>query len=61
MGGNCVERFDAQKRSLYRGVLTFRKQHRKDYYKMLQKAEGVRVIVFKSRRDAERFLNKLKV
>ena len=59
MGGNCIERFDAQKRVLYRSVLTFRRQHRKDYYEMLQKAEGVRVIVFKSRRDAERFLNKL--
>ena len=56
MGGSCKECFDKQKLSLYRNVLTFRKQHRKDYYDLLSKAENVNVIVFKSRRQAKQFL-----
>ena len=57
MGGNCTEYFDAQKRSLYRNVLTFNNQHRKDYYGLLSKASDVRVITFRSRREADRFLS----
>lgn len=61
MGGNCVERFDAQKRSLYRNVMTFNKQHRKDYYDLLSKAQHAKVIVFKSRRQAKAFLDSMGV
>ena len=59
MGGNCVEHFDRHKLSLYRSVLTFNRQHRKAYYGLLNNAEGVRVIVFKSRRQANGFLKQL--
>lgn len=55
MGGNCVERFDAQKRSLYRNVWHFNREHRKDYYDLLNRSQA-KVIVFKSRRQARRFL-----
>jgi len=55
MGGNCPERFDKQKRSLYRNVLTFNRQHRKDYYALLKNFPG-RVIVFTSRKQASIFL-----
>ena len=58
MGGNCRERFDAQKLPLYRNVLTFNRQHRQQYYEMLAKAEHVQVIVFKSHRQAKKYLNK---
>ncbi len=57
MGGNCAERFDKQKLSLYRNVLTFNKQHRKQYYGLLSKADHAKVIVFKSRRQAQKFLD----
>lgn len=59
MGGNCPECFDAQKMPLYRNVLTFHKQHRKDYYELLSKAENVNVVVFRNRRQANTFLQSL--
>ena len=59
MGGNCVEHFDSQKISLYRNVLSFNKQHRQDYYRLLNRAENVRVVIFKNRRQAKAFLQKL--
>ena len=58
MGGTCPERFDAQKLSLYRNVLTFNKQHRKNYYAMLSQLPNV--IIFRSRRQANAFLDHLK-
>ena len=59
MGGHCVEYFDAQKIALYRNVLTFRKQHRKNYYALLDHADPVNVIILKNRRQAKAFLAKL--
>ena len=59
MGGCCPERFDQQKRSLYRNVLSFHKQHRMDYYGLLEKANNVSVIIFKSRRQAKAYLQSL--
>lgn len=56
MGGNCIERFDAQKWSLYQHVLTFNQQHRKKYYALLSAREDIDVIVFKNRRQAQTFL-----
>lgn len=55
MGGNCREYLDRQKISLYRHVLTFNRQHRKDYYALLAQSNA-NVIVFKSRRQAEDYL-----
>ena len=59
MGGNCTEHFDAQKRSLYCNVLTFNKQHRKEYHKLLSATNNVNVVIFKSRRQAKAFLKHL--
>ena len=56
MGGDCVERFDRQKLSLYRNVLTFSKQHRQDYYELLSHAPHTQVIVFRNRRQANNYL-----
>ena len=56
MGGNCPEHFDGQKPALYRAVLQFRRKHRKNHYRLLSQAENVRVIVFKSRRQAKKYL-----
>lgn len=60
MGGNCKEYFDAQKISLYRNVMTFNKQHRKDYYNLLSKAPHAQITVFNNRRQAEMFLTNIK-
>ena len=60
MGGNCKEFFDAQKILLYRNVMTFNKQHRKDYYNLLSKASHAQIVVFNNRRQAEMFLANIK-
>jgi len=57
MGGNCIERFDRQKIPFYRNILTFRKQHRKTYLEMLANAENTTVVIFKSLRQARRYLD----
>ena len=59
MGGCCIERFDRRKIGLYRSTLTFNAQHRKDYYKLLSDASGVKVVIFKNRRQAAEFLSGL--
>lgn len=59
MGGHCPEYFDAPKRDLYRHVLTFRTEHRKNYYTLLSQARSVNVVIFRSRRQANRFLRSL--
>ena len=59
MGGNCVEHFDSHKISLYRDVLTFNKQHRRDHYELLDHAGHANVIIFRSRKQAKDFLAKL--
>ena len=59
MGGSCPEYFDGQKPALYLRVLNFNREHREDYYRMLSQATHARVIVFKSRRQAARFLKRI--
>ena len=59
MGGNCIEHFDSHKISLYRNVLTFNKQHRRDYYELLDHAGHANVIIFRSRKQAKDFHAKL--
>ena len=59
MGGSCPEQFDKQKLSLYKNVLTFHRQHRKDYYSLLENTQNINCHVFKSRKAAKSFLDKL--
>ncbi|MBR4864954.1 MAG: topology modulation protein [Oscillospiraceae bacterium] len=59
MGGNCPERFDKQKLSLYRGILTYNRKHRKKYYQLLEES-GVALTVFRSRKEADRFLENIR-
>ena len=59
MGGNCIEHFDSHKISLYRNVLAFNKQHRRDYYELLDHTGHANVIIFRSRKQAKDFLAKL--
>ena len=59
MGGNCPEFFDRQKPELYRHVLQFNRQHRKDYYQLLAQS-GCQVVVFRNHRQAAQFLKRIK-
>ena len=56
MGGNCPERFDRQKWSLYRNVIGFNRKHQKDYCKLLAQQNNVQCYVFKSHADVKAFL-----
>ena len=56
MGGNCPERFDRQKLSLYRNVLAFRKEHRKAYYALLAEHTDKQVMIFKNRHQVRKYL-----
>ncbi len=57
MGGNCPERFDKNKLSLYKGVLQYNRRHRAAYQKLLQEAKSVNVITFRSRKQAKNYLS----
>lgn len=59
MGGNCIEYFDSNKISLYRNVLNFNREHRKDYYNLLSNADNVNVIIFKNRKQVKKYLQSL--
>ena len=59
MGGNCPEYFDKQKPALYRNILTFNKEHRADYYKLMAQTPDVNWVVFRSRKEAENYLKEL--
>lgn len=59
MGGNCPEYFDKQKLSLYRNVIAFKKQHRREYSNILMQTKGIQVITFKNRRQARLYLERM--
>lgn len=59
MGGNCKERFDCHKPSLYKNVLRFNKEHRKQYKSLLAAQTGKTVITFRRRKDIQKYLQGL--
>lgn len=59
MGGNCPERFDRQKPILYRHILSFNRQHRKTYYRLLRES-GAKVVVFRSHGQVQTYLKSLR-
>ena len=59
MGGNCPEQFDRQKLSLYKNVLCFHRQHRKEYYTLLENSKNIHYHIFKNRKAAKAFLESL--
>lgn len=56
MGGNCPEYFDKQKWELFGHVLAFNRQHRKHYYQLLSQASDKKIVIFRSRRQANAYL-----
>ncbi len=59
VGGNCVEKFDKQKVEFYWLILNFNRKHRKKYLQMLENTENVNVVIFKSRREVNKYLENL--
>lgn len=56
MGGNCPDSFGKAK-ELYKSTITYNRRNRKKYHELLKKSENT--IVFKSRKDARKYLEKL--
>ncbi|WP_099205244.1 AAA family ATPase [Scatolibacter rhodanostii] len=56
MGQNCPEKFDIK---LLKFVWQFNKTHRQKYYELLNAEKNKQVIVFKNRKQAEKFIKKL--
>ncbi len=56
MGEGCPERLDWD---FLKWVWGFNKAHRETYYRLLNEAEGVEIIVLKNRRMVKRFLSAL--
>ena len=61
MGGNCPEYFDKQKASLYKAIFSFNRTHRKKYRKLLEEQNNKNVVIFKSRKQANRYLKELEL
>ena len=59
MGGNCPEYFDKQKASLYKAIFSFNRTHRKKYRKLFGEQNNKNVVIFKSRKQANRYLKEL--
>lgn len=55
MGGYCPERLDF---NFYKQVVLFNRRNRKKLYTMIEEAKNVDCIVFKSRRQVNKFLDK---
>lgn len=59
MGGNCPEYFDKQKASLYKSIFSFNRTHRNKYHTLLEAHKDKNIVVFKSRKQAYKYLEKL--
>lgn len=59
MSGVCPEYFDRQKFKLFKAVIRFNRKYRKKYYRLLEDAENIHVIIFKSRKQIKLYLESL--
>ncbi len=56
VNGNCIEKFDRQKLRFFKFIIGFNREHRRNYTWLLNDTENVNVIIFKSRKEAEKYL-----
>ena len=56
MGGNCRERFDP---TFLWFIMTFNMKNRRRYHKLLDSAEDKNIIILRSRKEADKFMQKL--
>ena len=56
MGGNCPEHFDKRKIELYKAIIGFNKQNKRNYEELLKNTDA-KVYRLRSRRQVKRFLN----
>ena len=56
MGGNCRERFDL---SFFWFILGFNRKNRSKYHRLLNSATDKNIVILKSRKQADEFLNNI--
>lgn len=59
MGAYCPERLDRQAFRFIFGIRKFNKATRTEFYELLEKSDGVNIIIFKNRQQVKRFLDLL--
>ncbi len=60
MSENRPERFDLMFLKLCKNVLSFNRKHRKYYHRLLRLTDNVDVHIFKSREEAQKFIDNIK-
>ncbi len=55
VSGNCPEKFDKNKLNFFKFIINFNREHRKKYYELLSDSK-TKVVVFRSRKQADKFL-----
>lgn len=59
MGGNCPEKLDKAKLEFFKSTLQYNRRSRSKYYGYLEAQKGIRVIIFKNRRQIKQYLKKI--
>lgn len=59
MGGNCLEKLNAEKIRFIKGVWTHHKETRRRFYDMMGEADDVKIVILKNRRETDQFLSEL--
>ncbi len=57
MGGNCTDKFDLE---FYKNIILFNKKYRKHYYELLENCKDIKVVIFRNRKQVEKYLKNLK-
>ena len=60
MGANCPETLNKREIKFIFSTLSFNKKNRRFFYDAVKKADGVKLIVLKNRRQVKRFIKSLK-
>ncbi len=55
-GGYCPQRLDKREIKFFISILTFKKEHRRDYLNLLAEYPDLNTVVFKNSKDVEKFL-----
>ena len=59
MGGNCVEKFDSRSFHFIKSIFFFNKRNRKDFYRLIDQAGDIKLIVLKSHKQVNDFFDSI--
>lgn len=59
MGGVCIEKFNVNAFKFIHSIWSFNTKNRRDYYEMINKQNNVKVIILKSRKQVDKYLENI--